>query len=584
MLFKGKYKNIMFIFFIFFISFYLFRVYSRYKYQEFVKHFPPEYQIGQRLMISPEATQLTPEFKKLIMKYHIGNLKIYGRNYKSKRQLYNMIIDCQNLAIRYNHSVPMFAATDQEGGWIAHIKKGFTIPPASYALGRKKNKYYAYLAGRIIASELHAIGINVNFAPTVDVLLNDNNWVIGPRAYGNDPEVIVQFASEFIRAHVQNNVLPVIKHYPGIGRMQGDPHIIMITNNVSYDELMKYDLKPFTELLKTYENGVMIANAACPGIICHLEKLQKNNYQAFYYQPATVSPLIIKEYLINLNNYYGLIFSDELNVQNVRRLMSLEQAVYQSLKAGVDIVLINEKPEKLIPLINFLKKKYKQDKIFREQTINSLKKIIRYKAILFRRENELNYLANNYIQISNFNKNYQQLDTINNLENKSINRLISLDTVEINQNKKRIIPLRANNKFANRSFIIISSKEYVNREFNKYVEFSRLKYIKIKNYYTDRITTDEIKQVLDQVDSKSIIIITVISRQYEKLIRALYEKNKNIIVINILHATNIKDLKYIDTIMSTYSDNQEQVTAAIEVLFKGRNIKAKEILKEYLTF
>lgn len=583
-MFKGKYKNIGIIFFIFIASFYLFRIYTKYKYNEFLNLFPVDYQIGQRLMISPEGYSLTENFKKLIKDYHLGNLKIYGKNYQNKKQLYDLIIACQNLSIEYNKDIPMFVATDQEGGWIAHLKNGFTIPPSNYALGKKNNKYYTYLAGKIIATELKTVGINVNFAPVVDVASNDDNWVIGPRSYGKNPEQIVELASEFIRAHIQNNVLPVIKHYPGIGSLRNDPHVTIITNNINYSILIHNDLYPFIELLKSYENGVMIANAAFPNIVQHLENIEKNNYRSSYYLPATISPLIINKYLVKMNNYYGLIFSDEMNVEAIKNIMPIEEAVYQSLRSGVDIVLVNDQPEQIENLVKFLKKKYFTDKEFQQQTMSSLKKIIRYKSILFRNINKLNYVSHSYFSITNFTKNYQNLEIINNERFKKLNDILSIDTVSINQDRKKIIPLWDHENLKQNSIIVISSKDYIFHEFEKYVNFLKLKFIKINDYYTDRMIINDINNIVSQVDSNSIIILTVLSKEYEKLTQTLYKKNKNIIVINLLHEANIKKMNYIDTILSTYSDNEVQVKAAIEFLFQGRLVNDKEIMREYLTF
>ena len=110
MLLKGKYKNIILIFTVFFSLIYIIVIHQEYKYITLSKNMNVKDMIGQRLMTAPEGQKLTTDFKNLIRKHHIGNLKIYGYNYKNKKQLNSMIIECQNLSLKYNRGIPMFVA------------------------------------------------------------------------------------------------------------------------------------------------------------------------------------------------------------------------------------------------------------------------------------------------------------------------------------------------------------------------------------------------------------------------------------------------------------------------------------------
>ncbi len=540
-----------------------------------------EYQIGQRLMVAPESFILTKDFAQLLEKYHIGNIIIYKYNYKNKKQLYDLIINCQNLSLKSKYNIPMFVSTDQEGGWIAHLTEGFTIPPSQQALGRKNNRYYVYMAGKIMASELQTVGVNVNFAPVVDLALNKKNWIIGPRSYSPDPDIVVELAAEFIKAHFHYNVLPVIKHYPGLGRNKEDPHVSQLTNKMDYRTLQQQDLKPFNELIKSYENGLMVGNISVPAIVRYMSQQDEKNYKKYIYTPALISPIIVKEYLIKKNNFYGLIFSDELNIPAIKNVMPIEEAVYQSLKSGIDIALVSEPPQKTIQIINYLKKKYMSDNDFRLQTIRSVKKILHDKLIIFKEKNKAFYFSKKSFDIPLFKKNYNSLHYIHNQDLQHLNHIISLNTTEIIKDEENIIPLLNNPKIKDKHFIIISHKDSVYKECQKYLD-KNITHIKIGSYLKKNIPQNEINSIVQKIDTDSIILVTLMSAQYDQLIKALYKKNKHIIILNLLHCYALKNLNYIKTIVCCYSDNEAQIKPAIEFIFKKTYIKDDQIIKQYM--
>jgi len=319
---KGKYKNIIFITVIFFGLIYFNNLFQTIKFRFFVSKVNPAILIGQRLMISPMGIHLSKEFTNLIKTYHIGNLKIYGEDYKNKKQLNQLIVNAQNLSLRHNNGIPMFIATDQEGGWITHLKNGFTLFPSFYALGEIKDKRVMYIISKITAKELNEVGININFAPVAELSLNETNWVIGPRALGLSPEKTVEFLNEFIRGHLEENIMPVLKHFPGISRIKSDPHIHLITNNANYNVLKNYELKPYIDLMYNYPLAIMVGNVSVPGIVKFVEKITKQDLHNEYYLPATISDAIVHRFLLDYLKFKGIVISDEINVKSMKNFMT----------------------------------------------------------------------------------------------------------------------------------------------------------------------------------------------------------------------------------------------------------------------
>ncbi|MBU1078077.1 MAG: hypothetical protein KKH98_12340, partial [Spirochaetes bacterium] len=387
------------------------------------------------------------------------------------------------------------------------------------------------------------------------------------RAFSEDPNTVIAMASEFIKAHVINNVIPVIKHYPGIGRMKQDPHVTMPVNEVDYTILKNNDLKPFTGLMRSYENGVMIANAAIPSIVKYMEHMDKNNYKDFYFQPASISEVILNKYLIGRNRYKGLIITDEMNVPPITGLMPMNEIVYKSLRAGVDIVLVNQAPGQIMKIMEFLKLKYKKDKVFRDRLKKSLNKILRYKALLYKRNNKANYFSGTYFSIDPLKK--QDLKSINNEEHKKINFALSIDTVNVDRDTKKWLPLLDKIDMTDQKFIAISSKPILYNELKKFIRYKNLKYLKIRSAITGNPGKEDIDQVMNTIDNKSVIIIGVQSKAHEKLVKLIRTKNTNIIVLNLLHPYNIKELDQVPLILSSYSDNDMQVKAIVQKLLAG---------------
>jgi len=541
------------------------------KLENFVEILSVREKIGQLLMIAPNGTNFDNDLKRLIEEYHIGNIKIFGKNYENKKQLLTLNVELQNCSLYNNHSIPMFIATDQEGGWIAHLKNGFTIPPSNMAIGYNGNTKYAFIAGKIIASELYAVGINVNFAPVVDLYLDKKNWVIGPRAYSSDKEVVVAMANEFINAHHSYNVLPVIKHYPGQGRMQVDSHIKPITNYASYETLLNNELYPFHILSKCELNGIMIGHISVPAIVRYIERKEKKNYREDYYLPATVSDPIIKKYLVKYNKTKSIIFSDEISMKGMSQYYNLNESVYKAIKSGINIVVIDSSYDKIENLMKYLESKYNTDNEFKQMVEKSLRKVLETKLLIFSHINRIKLFSLKIFHLKRFKFDEKQLDIINSERHKRMAYSISIESTHILKNRRHLIPLVEMNNFKNLSFTIIDSKKYTEQYVKQYTY--RTKFIDIKNFKLQNISSDR----------RCIIIIFIRNKKDASLIYRIYKKNNNLIVINLLHPYNITDIKKVDTIICTYSDNSLQVKAGIDVLFSGKK-DYKDILSESLTF
>jgi beta-N-acetylhexosaminidase len=217
---------------------------------------------------------------------------------------------------------------DQEGGRVARLKPPhWKERPAALRFAKLHNtapeeaREAAYLNARLIAQDLIALGINVDCVPVLDVPVEGAHDIIGDRAYGSDPSVIIDLGRAVIEGMIEGGVLPVMKHIPGHGRAGADSHLALPRVSTPADELSASDFVTFRSL-----NHCPIAMTA------HVV------YEAFDAQrPATTSPKLIRDVIRGEIGFDGLLMSDDLSMEALSG--SLGHRAKASLFAGCDVVL-----------------------------------------------------------------------------------------------------------------------------------------------------------------------------------------------------------------------------------------------------
>ena len=142
-------------------------------------------------------------------------------------------------------TLPLFIAVDQEGGIVARLQSPVTVFPGNMALGATRSPDYAYQAAALTAQALTSMGINVNFAPCVDVNNNPHNPVIGVRSFGEDPALVARLGAAAVRGYQENGVLATAKHFPGHGDTALDSHLGLPVVSADMARLEATELPPF---------------------------------------------------------------------------------------------------------------------------------------------------------------------------------------------------------------------------------------------------------------------------------------------------------------------------------------------------
>src|SRR5688500_4227521 len=192
--------------------------------------------VGQLMLIGFDGTVVNAELRRMITDYHIGGVILFARNVQSPEQVASLTNELQNLALESGHP-GLFIAIDQEGGRVARLTgaTGFTEFPSAMAIAATGDSENARRMAAAMAAEMRAVGINVDFAPDLDVNNNPSNPVIGTRSFSSDPAIVAEYGIAFARGLEENGVLAFGKHFPGHGDTGVDSHIDL--PRVSHDQL-----------------------------------------------------------------------------------------------------------------------------------------------------------------------------------------------------------------------------------------------------------------------------------------------------------------------------------------------------------
>lgn len=279
-----------------------------------------EQKIGQLFMVevypnSPSQSRV----EELIKKYNIGGIIYFKGSPTKVGQLTNYF---QSIT-----KVPLMTAIDGEWG-VAMRLDSVEAFPRQLMLGAIQDNELIYKMGEEIAYQCQVLGININFAPVVDINNNSLNPVIGVRSFGEDKNNVTKKAYLYAQALQDNNILPVIKHFPGHGNTSKDSHKELPTINTRIEQLDTIELFPFKELINAGIGGVMIAHLYVPAI--------DNTPNT----PSTLSSKIINDLLIKKMKFKGLVFTDAMNMKGFTKYTQPGKAEVQAILAGNDILLM----------------------------------------------------------------------------------------------------------------------------------------------------------------------------------------------------------------------------------------------------
>ncbi len=282
------------------------------------------------------ATTLSDEQKAVLMKYSFGGVIIFGQNIEEAGQTTQLISSMQEANAMGGAVSSLLVSIDQEGGYITRLSTG-TSMPGNMAIAATNDPDNAYLAGDVIGSELSVQGINVDFAPVMDVNNNPSNPIIGVRSFSDDPRIVSQYGARFIDGLHNNHVMVALKHFPGHGDTDTDSHTGLPLIEKTYDQLKNLELIPFTQVASSAD-FVMTAHIQYPNI--ETETYTSISTGEEVYLPATLSKTILTDILRKDIGFEGVIVTDAMEMDAIASHFDPMDAARLAINAGANMLLI----------------------------------------------------------------------------------------------------------------------------------------------------------------------------------------------------------------------------------------------------
>ena len=322
-----------------------------------------EEKVGQLVIVGIEGYDNDLNTKKFIEEYHISGFILFQRNIKDTNQMISLINSLKETNL--TNEIPLFLAIDEEGGRVSRLPGEFLKIPSSEVIGRLNISYLSYELGNIVGEQLKSFGLNMNFAPVLDISSNPDNPVIGDRSFGNDPKLVSDLGIQTMKGLQDQSIISVVKHFPGHGDTEVDSHLGLPVLMHDLNRLKNFELIPFKAAIENHVDAIMMAHILLPQIDNH--------------NPSTFSPKIISELLREQMGFDGVVITDDLTMGAIVKNYNIGEAAVKSIKAGSDLVLVCHDYAKQIEVLEALQEAVRNGSIPVDRVNQSLYRVLKLK-------------------------------------------------------------------------------------------------------------------------------------------------------------------------------------------------------------
>jgi beta-N-acetylhexosaminidase len=278
--------------------------------------------VGRLAIVGFQGETAPADLRRLAAEFDLGGVIYFARNIVEPRQVAELSSEMASLAKDW----PLWISVDQEGGRVARFKAPFTDWPPALTLGRSGRDDLASRFGAALAAELSAAGVNLDYAPVLDVFTNPANRVIGDRALAERAEDVARLGAVVIEALQAGGVAACGKHFPGHGDTLLDSHDELPIVEGDRRRFDAVELVPFRRAIAAGVATIMTAHLLLPEIDPR--------------RPASLAPVVVKGWLKDELGFEGMVLSDDLGMKAVSGTMTLPEASVAAIAAGSDAVLL----------------------------------------------------------------------------------------------------------------------------------------------------------------------------------------------------------------------------------------------------
>ena len=327
-----------------------------------------EEKVGQLLIGGFEGTEIGDQATRLVQEYQVGGLILYGRNIAGAGQLVTLT---NGLKALNGDGIPLFLSIDQEGGGVDRMPPEVRRTPGAYCVGQTGSVPAAQSYGDVLAAECAAFGLNLDFAPVLDVWSNPGNTVIGQRAFSADARTVAGLGPAAARRMMDQGIIPAVKHFPGHGDTAVDSHVGLPVVDKSPEELEETELIPFRAAIQSAGTDGQVPAV----MVAHILLTQLDPER-----PASLSPAVVTGLLRDELGFAGAVLTDDLTMGAVTQSYGLGEAAVLAVEAGCDILLVCHGQDSVPAVRTALLEAAASGRITAERLDESVYRILRLKT------------------------------------------------------------------------------------------------------------------------------------------------------------------------------------------------------------
>ncbi len=324
-----------------------------------------EEKVGQMLIVGIKEASPTSKTQSLIQEGKVGGIILFQRNYRH----FDSAVQLTNQLKSWNiqNPLPLFISVDEEGGTVSRLPNEGTKFPDARLLGKIDDPSLTYKMGQVMGKELKAMGVNLNYAPVLDIVISKENKLLIRRAFGSNSDIVTQHGLHFIRGLQEAGVIAVPKHFPGHGDTIVDSHGKLPKIMIEKDMLLSRELIPFRSAVEEGISALMVGHLAFP-------RIDPSGL------PASKSKVMMQDLLRNELGYDGLIITDEIEMSGyMGQKENLEESILLSIHGGVDIFVVGHTYDIQSKILNIIKAAVLDGRIPEERINESVLRIIKTK-------------------------------------------------------------------------------------------------------------------------------------------------------------------------------------------------------------
>ncbi len=466
-----------------------------------LKNMSLDEKIGQMIHVGVNAEFMNQDnaafqaLKRQVTENHVGGIIVFVGGVYDTVHLMNRMQEAAR--------IPLLISADFETGVAMRFPDTINFP-WNMAVAATGKPEFARREGAIIAREARALGIHWDFAPVVDVNNNAENPVINVRSYGEDPQDVGRFATEFMTGLQSGNVLATAKHFPGHGDTAVDSHRGLPVIDFSRERLEKTEFVPFRQIIDSGVGSVMISHISMPQLDSEPIKLLERSEKPSYADseviteastiPATLSKNIVTDILKKDMKFDGLVVTDAMDMSGLTLYFNQDEAAVRAVLAGNDILL---KPSNGDAPTRGLREAVKTGRITEERINESVRKILAWKH-----------------KLGLDKKQNTPLDSIDKVvasqETRKLADEIADNAITLVKNEDKFLPLKAGQKAV---VLCISNGEDRNFVGNTFAASLRRNGLEVERIPIDlRATEKEIEDAINKAKSADFVVAGLFGR------------------------------------------------------------------------